>query len=40
MLSIIIKLADSGAQGVVLGCTEIGLLISQNALPFPFLTLP
>lgn len=34
-LDIIHKLAQSGAQGVILGCTEIGLLISQNDTPVP-----
>ncbi len=28
-LSIIARLAEHGAQGVILGCTEIGLLVSQ-----------
>ncbi len=34
-LAIIKKLADSGAQGVILGCTEIGLLIRQEDLDLP-----
>lgn len=29
-LSIIGKLAEQGAQGVILGCTEIGMLVSQQ----------
>ena len=29
-LTIIRKLADEGAQGVILGCTEIGLLVQQE----------
>jgi aspartate racemase len=28
-------LADSGAEGVILGCTEIGLLIKQDHVPVP-----
>lgn len=34
-LRIIDLLADKGAQGVVLGCTEIGLLIQQADTPLP-----
>ena len=34
-LTIIDKLADQGAQGVILGCTEIGLLIQQSDTPLP-----
>lgn len=34
-LEIIRKLADKGAQGVILGCTEIGLLISQEDTELP-----
>ncbi|WP_312430538.1 aspartate/glutamate racemase family protein [Lacrimispora sp.] len=34
-LSIIRGLAEQGAQGVILGCTEIGLLIQQKDLEFP-----
>lgn len=34
-LTIIDKLADRGAQGVILGCTEIGLLIQQADTPLP-----
>ena len=32
-LEIVASLADSGAQGVILGCTEIGLLIQQSDTP-------
>ncbi|NMC56151.1 MAG: aspartate/glutamate racemase family protein [Eubacteriaceae bacterium] len=35
LLRIIDKLSDRGAQGVVLGCTEIGLLIKQEDTPLP-----
>ncbi len=35
LLRIIAKLADRGAKGVVLGCTEIGLLIKQEDTPIP-----
>ena len=31
----ITRLVDAGAQGVVLGCTEIELLISQADTPIP-----
>lgn len=34
-LSIIEKLAAQGAQGIILGCTEIGLLIQQSDTPLP-----
>lgn len=34
-LSIIDKLHDQGAQGVILGCTEIGLLIQQSDTQLP-----
>jgi len=34
-LEIISKMVDKGAQGVILGCTEIGLLIKQEDLPVP-----
>ena len=34
-LSIIKKMADAGAQGVILGCTEIGLLIRQDDVALP-----
>ncbi|EAL8207738.1 aspartate/glutamate racemase family protein [Campylobacter coli] len=34
-LKIIQKLKDEGAQGIVLGCTEIGLLISQEDTNIP-----
>ena len=35
LLRIIAQMADSGAQGVILGCTEIGLIISQEDTPIP-----
>ncbi|OCG00188.1 aspartate/glutamate racemase family protein [Gilliamella sp. wkB112] len=35
-LTIIEKLAKRGAKGVILGCTEIGLLISQQDCAIPF----
>ena len=34
-LDVIGKLADRGAQGVILGCTEIGLLIQQGDVDLP-----
>jgi aspartate racemase len=34
-LSIIEKLVNSGAQGVILGCTEIGLLVKQSDTSIP-----
>ena len=34
-LSIIRELAQKGAQGVILGCTEIGLLIRQEDTEIP-----
>ena len=34
-LSIINKLADDGAKGIILGCTEIGLLIKQEDIDLP-----
>lgn len=34
-LTIIEKLSHRGAQGVILGCTEIGLLIQQSDTPLP-----
>ena len=34
-LVIIKKLADAGAQGVILGCTEIGLLVKQEDVDLP-----
>lgn len=34
-LSIVDRLATDGAQGVVLGCTELGLLLDPAALPLP-----
>ena len=34
-LRIIDELAGRGAQGVILGCTEIGLLIQQTDTPLP-----
>ncbi|WP_392562073.1 aspartate/glutamate racemase family protein [Orbus sturtevantii] len=35
LLNIIDKLAAAGAQGIILGCTELGLLIEQNDTQFP-----
>jgi aspartate racemase len=32
---IVSKLADAGAQGVILGCTEIGLLLAEADCPVP-----
>ena len=34
-LDIIMKLAQDGAQGIILGCTEIGLLVRQPATDIP-----
>ncbi len=34
-IDVINKLAEQGAEGVILGCTEIGLLISQADSPIP-----
>ena len=34
-LEVIGKLADRGAQGIILGCTEIGLLVQQRDIPIP-----
>ncbi|HBZ26520.1 MAG TPA: aspartate racemase [Rikenellaceae bacterium] len=34
-LNIISKMVEQGAQGVILGCTEIGLLINRNDLTIP-----
>ena len=34
-LEIIDRLAEQGAQGVILGCTEIGLLIQQTDTSLP-----
>ena len=34
-LDIIHELARNGAQGIILGCTEIGLLIQQSATDIP-----
>ena len=34
-LTIIKKLAEAGAQGVILGCTEIGLLVRQKDVDLP-----
>ncbi|MEX0738647.1 MAG: aspartate/glutamate racemase family protein [Pseudohongiella sp.] len=34
-LDIVARLAESGAQGVILGCTEIALLIQQQDTPVP-----
>ena len=34
-LDIIMKLAQDGAQGIILGCTEIGLLVRQSDTDIP-----
>lgn len=34
-LDVIAKYADEGAEGVILGCTEIGLLVDQQNAPCP-----
>ncbi len=34
-VTVIKKLQDAGAQGVILGCTEIGLLIKEDDSPIP-----
>jgi len=34
-INVINRLAERGAQGVILGCTEIGLLVSQNDTALP-----
>ena len=34
-IEVIKQLAEQGAEGVILGCTEIGLLISQDDSPIP-----
>lgn len=34
-IALIARLAEQGAQGVVFGCTEIGLLVSQAQSPIP-----
>ena len=34
-IDVISKLAEQGAEGVILGCTEIGLLITQDDSPIP-----
>ncbi|HJB08041.1 MAG TPA: aspartate/glutamate racemase family protein, partial [Candidatus Enterocloster faecavium] len=34
-VKIIEKLKEKGAQGVILGCTEIGLLVKQEDSPLP-----
>lgn len=34
-LSVIQNMIDRGAEGIILGCTEIGLLITQEDLPIP-----
>ena len=34
-LRIIDRLADQGAEGVILGCTEIGMLVKQSDTPVP-----
>lgn len=33
--NVVSELADQGAQGVILGCTEIGLLLQQSDTPVP-----
>jgi aspartate racemase len=35
LLSVIDALARQGAQGVILGCTELGLLLTQDDVPLP-----
>ena len=37
MLRVIRSLAGRGAEAVILGCTEIGLLVGQNDTPRPAL---
>ncbi len=32
---VISRLAEQGAQGVIFGCTEIGLLLNQQNCPLP-----
>ncbi|WP_284719792.1 aspartate/glutamate racemase family protein [Psychrobacter pocilloporae] len=34
-IDVIAKLTEQGAEGVILGCTEIGLLITQDDSPIP-----
>ena len=34
-LRIIARLADAGAEGIIAGCTEIGLLITEEVCPLP-----
>lgn len=34
-VSLIAQLAEQGAQGVIFGCTEIGLLVAQDQSPIP-----
>jgi len=34
-IDLIARMADQGAQGVIFGCTEIGLLVSQDQSPIP-----
>ncbi|TFG48819.1 MAG: aspartate/glutamate racemase family protein [Anaerolineales bacterium] len=34
-LEVILSLREEGAQGIVLGCTEIGLLVKQEDVPVP-----
>ncbi|MGM8900848.1 aspartate/glutamate racemase family protein, partial [Psychrobacter sp. 1Y4] len=34
-IDVISRLAEQGAEGVILGCTEIGLLITQDDSPIP-----
>ena len=36
-LRIIHELADKGAEAVILGCTEIGMLVKQSDTPVPLL---
>ncbi len=38
-LDVMEKLAKEGAQGVILGCTEIGLLVQQKDTDIPLLIL-
>ena len=35
LIAIIRRLKDKGAQGVILGCTELGLLVKQEDLNIP-----
>ena len=34
-LKIIMRMVDEGAEGIILGCTEIGLLVKQSDCPVP-----